>query len=1665
MNSISKLLSAGLVSLCSVATVPAADFVWLEAESTAAPIPVTSKMDGSGHKEFLSGDKWLQISIAPDKVDSEVPDGGVLLQYDVKVTGDAKYEIWNRIGFEFVRSPFEWRIDGGEWTAISPEMLTTDLMELDFWCEVAWLKIGDKELKAGPHKLEIRLPKSKDSKGKTANILYCSDALCLYPGTFQPNSKFKPGETRGDPIDAAAAKTVFELPAPASPGVRTTVELKGAWEICRDDEQMPGEVAAPIAALPARQLWTGIEVPGDKNTLRPDLLFAHRLWYRTRVQVPTACAGRSFFITFPMNSLNTTVYVNGMYCGFNKNPFARFDIDVTQAIKPGVNEVWVGIRDAWYAYTANPANPLKLRKHFNFPPVVFTRGFADLDYPIWVNHYSGLLEAPQFVAAGVAYVADVFVKPSVLKKQLAAEITLANPSAKPVTGELQWQAGTKTFASHPFTLAAGANQTLSLVAPWTDPKLWWPDDPQMQALRVTVNVAGQPVDVSETPFGFREWTINGTDFKLNGVVWPMWADITPLNANSKESCLQIYRQTHQRTFRMMMPGHIPSLRCFGMPLREALDFFDRNGVVVRRNGMPDGEGMGYMIGEGDPDLIKRNGTVYKAQLMQNWKDQMLQQVKAERNHPSIQIWTIENEFAYVNVINLGGPGPQMDYYEKAITAVSDAVQVADPTRSVMIDGGGATRLQTLPVHGSHYITGPVTTYPALAYDANPEGGGRNCWTWDQKRPRFMGEDFFMTGNHPEVSYFGGDEAFLGKSGARRGTSLWMRMLQQGYRWTGFGGWQFWLGADDTDGSPYIDFAPRAVFCRQWDWTFGSSQKVPRTFKIFNDTRFADPLTFTWTLTLNGKTVASHSSEHQLAAGTREKFDETLVMPKVKARTEGELTLILTAAGKEVFKDTKAVTVLPPARCKVKDLIVFDPSGIVGMFLKECGAPFTPVASLEALPATGKVLIVGPNALDEASSTSSRLAAYAAGGRRVIVLEQKNPLHYQGLPAEMELAQNAGSTAFIEDGSHPVARGLKSQDFFAWAPDELVYHNAYVKPTRGARSLIQCDSLLGNSALVEVPVAEGLLVLCQINTSATLTNNAVAQQLVVNLIDYAAQYKVELRSVAAAVGDAPLLAQTLDAMGLQYTKADTVLAALGGARIAVVSASPANLKTLAANLDKVKAFTDAGGWMVFNGLTPEGLADYNKIVGVEHLIRPFSLERVTFTAPRHPLTAGLTSADISLYSSKRIFSFQDGNYVVPDAFSFVVDYDEVAPFGKSSFFAYDKIVNGFVSADGWPLIIDFHIPDDGKPFSLPITLPRTETITELTYKQTVNYNPTTKIAVLFDGRDRQEFTLPPNGEAQTFAITPPRQAKELTIQTCEWQIDPTKGRNQGIDNIWIKVQRSPEFQAKVKPMLNVGGLMAYPRGTGGFVLCNLLFKPSEEVPENTGKKRLILATILHNLKASFAGGKTIIAGAPLRYESVELSKQANAFRNEKGWFGDAKFTFRDLPTGKHVFAGVTFDVYEFATSPVPTILMHGGPGVPGSLPAAIRGIPVNRKADALFFLQAAHLVQRRSAAECKANKKYELARYIVNYADGQTESVPVYAEINVDEYSQKTPLALPGAQIAWTRPYEGTEFSAVAYSMQWTNPRPGIEIKSVDLESGHDQRGGLALLAVTTATAP
>ena len=386
-------------------------------------------------------------------------------------------------------------------------------------------------------------------------------------------------------------------------------------------------------------------------------------------------------------------------------------------------------------------------------------------------------------------------------------------------------------------------------------------------------------------------------------------------------------------------------RWMGLPPDEALDFFDKSGVVVRRSGMLDGEAIGYMAIENDPALKKQYGSEIKMELMENWRDQMIAQVKGERNHPSIMIWSIENEWLYINCINLYGQldGPVRGRGGQGSRTRCEAI---DPTRPVMTDGGGATKSNRMPVHGDHYTAGPFSEYPTLAYEPNTKGGGRGRWEWDLKRPRFIGEELFAAGHNPAYAYFGGEEVFVGQQSARAAVGIAVRMMTEGAAGTATG--------RSISGRPrrrrpasMLANAPRAVFCRQWDWTFGTSQTVRPHLSASSTTRtMTSPITFTRSVKFGDHEVAAQdpSTAYPPAAAWYLHDPLTLTLPAASRthRGEGRAGPVAAHAGAgKSFETSKMSRYLnlgaEAARARqlaASGLAVYDPAGDVGRFLQD-----------------------------------------------------------------------------------------------------------------------------------------------------------------------------------------------------------------------------------------------------------------------------------------------------------------------------------------------------------------------------------------------------------------------------------------------------------------------------------------------------------------------------------------------------------------------------------------------------------------------------------------------------------------------------------------------------------------------------------------------------------
>ena len=155
-------------------------------------------------------------------------------------------------------------------------------MEVDFFCEVAWLKLGRCE--PGARRAPPRVPPA-EGEGRQGEVparplRAATPSACRRPRST-PTASSSRATTAATTRDREAEQTTFRLPEPGPDGARSQVALNGLWEICRDDEQEPGPVAEPIGALPRAPVLARDRRPRRQEhapprpRLRPSRLVPH----------------------------------------------------------------------------------------------------------------------------------------------------------------------------------------------------------------------------------------------------------------------------------------------------------------------------------------------------------------------------------------------------------------------------------------------------------------------------------------------------------------------------------------------------------------------------------------------------------------------------------------------------------------------------------------------------------------------------------------------------------------------------------------------------------------------------------------------------------------------------------------------------------------------------------------------------------------------------------------------------------------------------------------------------------------------------------------------------------------------------------------------------------------------------------------------------------------------------------------------------------------------------------------------------------------------------------------------------------------------------------------------------------------------------------------------
>lgn len=1513
------------------------------------------------------------------------------------------------------------------------------------------------------------------------------------------------------PTPAVAEPSVFRLPE-ADGVTRVQTDLTGTWELAvYPDPDMDVDTYVPVRELPdaSRLDWQERDVPGSLHG--SDGPLAHRVIYRTRVDVPASHEGRGFKLHFKGTNWIVSVFVNGELAGEHRGVWIPWDIDISGHVRPGqVNEIAVAVKSPWYGFDTRLADPtgkegpgtleaFKDKKTLVRPIIVPYGGKGDGNG----NNY-GIVNPVALISVGQAYTEDIFVRTSVEKKRCDAEVTVRNTTDRRRTFRVDCTAvndadGSEAKSFEPVEVAvpAGESRTVTVGGAWEEPDLWWPEpNPHLYRMITTVSSDGRELDVHEQLFGFREVTIDGTAFRLNGLrwnLWGWWGVRQPINEpGDYAAALRKERTRFNRFF-----SHT-ALRKFLPAQEDRLEYYDRHGIAGCQGSMIEGMGVRYVLGYVARDAngqwqIKMNEPVWD-----EFRRHMRQIAKAYRNHPSVLMYSLENETIYINAQNFYGwvrfTGLSKDEYmqphEEAMASVMRAAQEYDDTKPYVVSGAGDLSGR-LPMNTPHYPRGSSSWYPENAYTIDRVSDHVARWPWKKDKPWYVPESTFAS-DLPLGTVAIGDEAFRSQGDAERGKAVFQRMLFGGYRWAGTTGWSC---CGNYSKYPVVMdmLSPLCVIPRKQTSRLYGGRTNELLFKVMNDTFSREPVTLQWIYRAGGRLIAGDQVEMEIEPGFGKEYTVRITPPRVTERLDGELTLRVMQEGADPYEDVRSVPVLPViASLDVRaPVAVYDRSGRVQEFLDALGVSYDEPASLA--DAGGGLLIVGPDTLSEAEAYGQDLLAAAMRGARVIVLEQENTVGGGNLPVPVRSTAHYGGYAHPQGLGTPLFRDLGRWDLIDWAGDFPVYKNAFRKPETGARSLVHCGELLRYSALVEVPVGRGFVVLSQLRVGEKLGLDPAADVLLRNLIEHYGATRPSEGIAAVYAPSDDLLAEKVAQTGLRTRRVDSLAGALDPAQVqvAVVDATPDVLRALTGELaSRAEAFQQAGGWVMLSGLGPDGVEAFNDLVGGEFLLRPFRVERVTFEGRGEPLGATLGNQDVGLISNE---SIQHGRmWPSWNTYSTVIDAGRnFAPFtlvpgGPDDPMTYEAVrndkdpfnfVNNLYNNLSWRCIRQIWWPGEterpDRPLELTFRLRRPETVEQINIHNNANYSTIKDMQIIFDGDEASAVPVVLPAASQTVAVKldrPRDVRRSITLRATTKRIRSGKNPNLvGIENVQFLRASMPQGAT---PLDNVGGLVGFPagEGQGGIFLSQIKFLEEEPNRENAAKKVNLLGVLLSNMGVG-AEGVVGVPGVNVRFEPVDLMDAANQYRDarwvsEDVWFGGG----HDLGAlgGEQdvVLANIAYRLVHFTTAPKQDCVMLGAKDAPKDFPDAVRGIAVGKRADLLFFLQTANVTQpiteeERERMTLRRNpfRLPTVMRYVLHYTDGQHRTIPVVLDKDIAHWLQEEPLPVENAQIAWS--HKLNDRRAVLYSMKVPNPRPDVEIESIDIELAEGgSRAVPAVLAIT-----
>lgn len=423
--------------------------------------------------------------------------------------------------------------------------------------------------------------------------------------------------------------------------MRKVININNEWKFIRQDE---------VKAMDNDyndENWEGVNIPHTWNAIDGANgfdFYKGACWYRKEFVIDNLEEGNSVFIEFTGSNSITDVYVNGKYMGQHKGGYSTFRFDITDVVEFGQKNILAVKVDNTVVDDVYPQ-----MADFTFYGGIY----RDVNLVIANKIHFDLMD---YGSKGI-YIVQEDVKEEKALLTIKSKLVNDNEEEKKVrlwADIVDAEGNNITYATNEVVLSKGETKTVTMPVTIENPTLWnGRKNPYMYEAKVYMMSFNDVVDEISIPFGLRYFNVdaekgfflNGEHLSLHGV---------SRHQDRKDMGWAITKKEHKEDIELIKEVGATSIRLAHYQHNEYFyDLCDREGMVVWAE-------------------IPFISVMSKTELEGiNAKQQMIELIRQNYNHPSIMFWGIQNE------IQISGERPEL---RKLVNELNELTKKEDPTR-------------------------------------------------------------------------------------------------------------------------------------------------------------------------------------------------------------------------------------------------------------------------------------------------------------------------------------------------------------------------------------------------------------------------------------------------------------------------------------------------------------------------------------------------------------------------------------------------------------------------------------------------------------------------------------------------------------------------------------------------------------------------------------------------------------------------------------------------------------------------------------------------------------------------------------------------------------------------------------------------------------------------